>query len=97
GFGSIRGQVTTLPSSRCSCSALMGSNGCCSATLSPREVRPRAPCRTFLRSDKRVSVMRATGRQVKLPLYQIDAFTSRLFGGNPAAVVTLDQWLPDDV
>jgi PhzF family phenazine biosynthesis protein len=34
---------------------------------------------------------------MKLPLYQIDAFTSRLFGGNPAAVVTLDQWLADDV
>lgn len=37
------------------------------------------------------------GDKVKLPLYHIDAFTSRLFGGNPAAVVTLDQWLPDDV
>jgi PhzF family phenazine biosynthesis protein len=34
---------------------------------------------------------------MKLPLYQIDAFTSRLFGGNPAAVVLLDHWLPDDV
>lgn len=34
---------------------------------------------------------------MKLPLYQVDAFTSRLFGGNPAAVVTLDEWLPDDV
>ena len=34
---------------------------------------------------------------MKLPLYQIDAFTSRLFGGNPAAVVTLDQWLADDM
>jgi hypothetical protein len=33
---------------------------------------------------------------MKLPIYQIDAFTSRLFGGNPAAVVILDQWLPDD-
>ncbi len=33
---------------------------------------------------------------VKLPLYQIDAFSSRLFGGNPAAVVTLAQWLPDE-
>ncbi len=32
---------------------------------------------------------------MKLPLYQIDAFTSRLFGGNPAAVVLLDEWLPD--
>lgn len=34
---------------------------------------------------------------MKLPIYQIDAFTSRLFGGNPAAVVILDQWLPDEV
>ena len=30
-----------------------------------------------------------------LPIYQVDAFTSRLFGGNPAAVVPLDRWLPD--
>lgn len=34
---------------------------------------------------------------MKLPLYQVDAFTHRLFGGNPAAVVVLDEWLPDDV
>jgi hypothetical protein len=34
---------------------------------------------------------------MKLPLYQIDAFTSRLFGGNPAAVVLLEAWLPDAV
>lgn len=34
---------------------------------------------------------------MKLPLYQIDAFTSRMFGGNPAAVVLLDDWLPDNV
>lgn len=32
---------------------------------------------------------------MKLPLYQVDAFTSRMFGGNPAAVVLLDDWLPD--
>lgn len=32
---------------------------------------------------------------IKLPLYQIDAFTSRMFSGNPAAVVLLDAWLPD--
>jgi predicted PhzF superfamily epimerase YddE/YHI9 len=32
---------------------------------------------------------------MKLPLYQIDAFTSRMFGGNPAAVVLLDTFLPD--
>lgn len=32
---------------------------------------------------------------MKLPIYQADAFTSRLFGGNPAAVIPLDSWLPD--
>ena len=32
---------------------------------------------------------------MKLPLYQVDAFTNRLFRGNPAAVVLLDDWLPD--
>ncbi|MEM7617938.1 MAG: PhzF family phenazine biosynthesis protein [Pseudomonadota bacterium] len=31
------------------------------------------------------------------PIYQVDAFTSKIFGGNPAAVVPLEQWLPDDV
>lgn len=30
-----------------------------------------------------------------LPIYQVDAFTDRLFGGNPAAVVPLEAWLPD--
>ena len=34
---------------------------------------------------------------MKLPLYQVDAFTNRVFGGNPAAVVLLDDWLPDGV
>jgi len=28
----------------------------------------------------------------KLPIYQVDAFTDRLFAGNPAAVVLLDHW-----
>jgi PhzF family phenazine biosynthesis protein len=31
----------------------------------------------------------------RLRLYQVDAFTSRLFGGNPAAVVPLERWLDD--
>jgi PhzF family phenazine biosynthesis protein len=31
------------------------------------------------------------------PIYQVDAFTSKLFGGNPAAICPLEQWLPDDV
>ncbi len=30
---------------------------------------------------------------MELPLYQVDAFTSQLFGGNPAAVVLLHEWL----
>ena len=33
---------------------------------------------------------------MKLPIFQIDAFTSRVFGGNPAAVVLMDEWLADD-
>jgi PhzF family phenazine biosynthesis protein len=32
---------------------------------------------------------------MKLPLYQVDAFTSELFAGNPAAVCPLDNWLDD--
>ena len=34
---------------------------------------------------------------MKISLYQVDAFTSAVFGGNPAAVCPLDQWLPDAV
>lgn len=33
----------------------------------------------------------------ELPLYQVDAFARRVFEGNPAAVVPLDDLLPDDV
>ncbi|MEN3794610.1 PhzF family phenazine biosynthesis protein [Fulvimarina sp. MAC3] len=32
-----------------------------------------------------------------LPIYQVDAFTSDLFAGNPAAVVPLTEWLPDEM
>ena len=32
---------------------------------------------------------------MKLQLYQIDAFTDKIFGGNPACVVPLNDWLPD--
>lgn len=32
-----------------------------------------------------------------LPIYQVDAFSTRPFGGNPAAVMPLDSWLPDDL
>ena len=32
---------------------------------------------------------------MKLPFYQVDAFADRPFGGNPAAVMPLQTWLPD--
>ena len=32
---------------------------------------------------------------MKLPLWQVDAFASQRFKGNPAAVVPLSGWLPD--
>lgn len=32
-----------------------------------------------------------------IKLYQIDAFAENLFGGNPAAVCPLNQWLSDDI
>lgn len=34
---------------------------------------------------------------MKLELYQIDAFTNKIFGGNPACVVPLTEWLPDEL
>lgn len=33
----------------------------------------------------------------RIPIFQVDAFASRQFGGNPAAVCPLDAWLPDSV
>jgi PhzF family phenazine biosynthesis protein len=32
---------------------------------------------------------------VRVPLYQVDAFTTRRFAGNPAAVMVLEQFPPD--
>lgn len=34
---------------------------------------------------------------MELEIYQVDAFTDRVFGGNPAAVCPLDEWLPDEL
>ena len=33
---------------------------------------------------------------MKIKMYQVDAFTGKLFSGNPAAVCILDKWLPED-
>ncbi len=34
---------------------------------------------------------------MKIPIFQIDAFTDKVFTGNPAAVCPLEYWLEDDV
>ncbi len=34
---------------------------------------------------------------MKIPIYQIDAFTTRKFGGNPAAVMPLESWLDTEL
>ncbi|MAJ07006.1 MAG: isomerase [Crocinitomicaceae bacterium] len=34
---------------------------------------------------------------MKLPIFQIDAFSNKVFMGNPACVVPLENWLKDDV
>lgn len=34
---------------------------------------------------------------MKLPIYQVDAFTERVFYGNPAAVCPLEEWLGEDL
>ncbi len=33
----------------------------------------------------------------KIKMYQVDAFTDKLFAGNPAAVCLLDKWLKDEL
>ncbi|HEX4809906.1 MAG TPA: PhzF family phenazine biosynthesis protein [Bryobacteraceae bacterium] len=33
---------------------------------------------------------------MELPIYKVDAFTSAVFAGNPAAVCPLREWLPDE-
>ena len=34
---------------------------------------------------------------MKLPIFQIDAFSDKVFMGNPACVVPLENWLQDKV
>lgn len=33
---------------------------------------------------------------MNIPIYQVDAFTNQPFGGNPAAVCPLEEWLPKE-
>jgi PhzF family phenazine biosynthesis protein len=34
---------------------------------------------------------------MKVKIFQVDAFTSEIFGGNPACVCVLDEWLSDNL
>jgi PhzF family phenazine biosynthesis protein len=34
---------------------------------------------------------------MRIRIFQVDAFTNELFGGNPAAVCPLDNWISDDL
>ncbi len=34
---------------------------------------------------------------MKFPIYQVDAFTDKPFGGNPAAVCPLNEWISDEL
>jgi PhzF family phenazine biosynthesis protein len=34
---------------------------------------------------------------MKIPFYQVDAFSGKVFGGNPAAICILEYWLDTDV
>ena len=36
-------------------------------------------------------------RNAQFPFFQVDAFTDQAFGGNPAAVIPLEEWLDDQV
>lgn len=40
---------------------------------------------------------RSARKESVLPFFQVDAFTGRLFHGNPAGVVLLEKWLPEEV
>lgn len=34
---------------------------------------------------------------MQIPVYHVDAFTSKVFHGNPASVCVLTEWLPDNI
>jgi PhzF family phenazine biosynthesis protein len=34
---------------------------------------------------------------MKIPIYQVDAFTSKIFSGNPACVCPLEKWMDDRI
>lgn len=67
----------------------------------PRALWPKCVCllpaklaRMSLHSNRKRRADAARTFIMKLPIHQIDAFTSEVFKGNYAAVVPLDSWLP---
>src|SRR6185369_1856596 len=46
-------------------------------------------------ADAQSKIHQPKSKMKKLPLYWIDAFTDKVFAGNPAGVVPLTEWLPD--
>lgn len=34
---------------------------------------------------------------MNIPIYQVDAFTSEVFSGNPGAVCIIEEWLDDNI
>lgn len=43
------------------------------------------------------SIVNFNCNTMQIPIYQVDAFSSQVFGGNPAAVCPLESWLPNDL
>lgn len=55
------------------------------------------PVNRFAASRLWPSLAFCESRRVRVPYFQIDAFASRVFSGNPAGVCLLESWLPEDV
>jgi PhzF family phenazine biosynthesis protein len=50
-----------------------------------------------LRAENTIATSAQEKQDMRIPFYQVDAFSRKIFGGNPAAVCLLESWLPDDV
>lgn len=44
-----------------------------------------------------LNIRSETVRGMRVPYFQVDAFSDRAFGGNPAGVCLLERWIPDIV
>jgi PhzF family phenazine biosynthesis protein len=61
--------------------------------VASKNVQPDRPIR-HSRDDSRFDFCQ--NRTMRAPIYQVDAFTARRFAGNPAAIIPLDSFLPDE-